>query len=50
MSTANSGNEERERENVEEDSSIEEFHVLDEWVADDDTIQSPMISDGKYFL
>ena len=42
MSTANSGN-------VEEDSSIEEFQVVDEWVADDDTIQFPMISDGKYF-
>ena len=42
MSTANSGN-------VEEDSSIEEFQVVDEWVADDDTIQSPMITDGKYF-
>ncbi len=43
MSTANSGNVERERENVEEDSSIEEFQVVDDWVADDDTIQSPMI-------
>ena len=49
MSTANSGNVEREHENVEEDSSNEEFQVVDEWVADDDTIQSPMISDGKYF-
>ncbi len=42
MCTANSGN-------VEEDSSIEEFQVVDEWVADDDTIQSPNISDGIAF-
>ena len=42
MSTSNSGN-------VEEDSSIEEFQVVDEWVEDDFTIQSPMISDGIAF-
>ena len=49
MSTDNSGKVETERENVEEDSSNEEFQVVDEWVADDDTIQSPMNTDGKYF-
>ena len=44
MSSANSEHVESGVEQVEE-----EFQVVDEWVADDDTIQSPVISDGKYF-
>ena len=49
MSTANSGNVERERENVEDGFSIEDFQVVDECDAEDEPIQSPMITDGKYF-
>ena len=49
MSSANSGNVERDREHMENGFSIEDFQVVDECDAEDEPIQSPNISDGKYF-
>ena len=49
MSTANSGNDERDREHIEEEFSIEDFQVVDECEGEDAPIRSPMNSDGITF-
>ena len=49
MTTANSGNDERDREHIEEEFSIEDFQVVDECDAEDEPIRNPMNSYGIAF-